>query len=1176
MWQWNCRSYRGKKAVLQQFLKHTPKKPHVILLQETRTQNCTLPGYTAYASYSQGKAGICTLVDKRIAVIEHEAAETNPLLEHKFVELVPGRIIKESVFIMNVYSNPKDHKCKFAAILNKATGKAGSHPLVVAGDFNAQHTAWGYHTSWGKGVALLECAEAKDLQLLTDSRYPTRTGNSVASDTCPDLTFAKNARVEWQNTMEDLGSDHRILETTLGIQAYTRRTIRYVDWDAFRQKQGDRDKPASLDEWVASLQEDIKSATKQVAVDQECPRMDRKLAHLFEAKNAILDRWRQKRLLRRLRKKVADLNRQIQDYSAELAQQQWHETCNSADGQMRAGKKWNLLKTLLNETRSTSTQSRALQKAIHLAQKQDSVDCLIDRLAEMYIAPDPSPGNYPAYEGPQLPELDAPFTLSEVRHAAHKLRGNTAPGLDGITNTALRNLDDRSLELLTEEINRIWDVGEVPASWKTAKVVLIPKPGKPTDIKNLRPISLTSCVGKLMEHVVLDRFSRYCEDKEIFPAPMVGFRPAMSTQDALWLLKQDVLDNNTRDTQAILALDLEKAFDRVRHDHILETISEVGLGNKFHAYVTSFLSDRQALLTAGELHGGPYKIGPKGTPQGAVLSPFLFNLAMIRLARVLDRQPGIRYTMYADDITIWCTGGRDADIEDALQGCLLEVERALEGTGLQCSPAKSELLLYTKQRRREPPDIVIRTRLGRIIPIAREIRILGVHISDNGSKLTTLNKLAAHANSVTQLIGRIASKRGGIREHNLVRLVQAFLISHVAYVASIFSWTLTELEKLERILRKAYKRALGIPLTTKGESLTALGMGNTMRDICEAQLSSQMYRLHSSVNGRRLLASRGITPSLALALEAPVPPGIAAQLYTRPLPKNMNPVNNHNRRTARAKALLKHVEKRPQRACFVDVAKNPSHYVAAAVSTEGQVLNSLSVKVSSAARAEQVAIAMALLDSSKPDIYSDCLVAIKAFKSGFIATEAARLLAGRTITPHTLTWFPGHMGTLERPSPNPNELAHSAAREISRRAAFTGYWDEELASTESGFTFQDITSYYQMKRREYPLPHRRLTRPQSMTFRQLQTRTYSSLHFMNRIHPEAYKAECPACGELSTLDHMLWECPLSPYRDLRTSHEWNQLLSSECYEHQILAVQRAHDAAVELGLPVPSWAAPAP
>lgn len=52
------------------------------------------------------------------------------------------------------------------------------------------------------------------------------------------------------------------------------------------------------------------------------------------------------------------------------------------------------------------------------------------------------------------------------------------------------------------------------------------------------------------------------------------------------MLKHKLLDKLTRDTRAIVALDVEKAFDRVKHSHILVSIKEAALGTRFYNYVS--------------------------------------------------------------------------------------------------------------------------------------------------------------------------------------------------------------------------------------------------------------------------------------------------------------------------------------------------------------------------------------------------------------------------------------------------------------------------------------------------------------------------------------------------------------------------------------------------------------
>ncbi|XP_077531234.1 amine oxidase [flavin-containing] B-like [Haemaphysalis longicornis] len=94
------------------------------------------------------------------------------------------------------------------------------------------------------------------------------------------------------------------------------------------------------------------------------------------------------------------------------------------------------------------------------------------------------------------------------------------------------------------------------------------------------------------------------------------------------LIKQQIIDGGSGGVKAILGLDLEKAFDNVRHSYILKSISDLGLGARFHDYVRSFLSGRKATLRVAEMESRTLDLGDRGTPQGAVISPTLFNLAM--------------------------------------------------------------------------------------------------------------------------------------------------------------------------------------------------------------------------------------------------------------------------------------------------------------------------------------------------------------------------------------------------------------------------------------------------------------------------------------------------------------------------------------------------------------------
>lgn len=122
-----------------------------------------------------------------------------------------------------------------------------------------------------------------------------------------------------------------------------------------------------------------------------------------------------------------------------------------------------------------------------------------------------------------------PFTCAEVKAILAELNCLSPTGPDGIRNKLLKNFAEADIELLTEHINKIWKTGHVPPKWREASVILILKPDKPLAIGSLRPISLTSCVGKVAEHVILKRVTKFAEERQILPLNQIGFPPFMST-----------------------------------------------------------------------------------------------------------------------------------------------------------------------------------------------------------------------------------------------------------------------------------------------------------------------------------------------------------------------------------------------------------------------------------------------------------------------------------------------------------------------------------------------------------------------------------------------------------------------------------------------------------------------
>lgn len=82
---------------------------------------------------------------------------------------------------------------------------------------------------------------------------------------------------------------------------------------------------------------------------------------------------------------------------------------------------------------------------------------------------------------------------------------NKAMGIDKIHNSMLSHISLENRAILLNVLIRMFLSGFVPEDVKCALVAPIPKPNKtPNRVDSYRPISLTSCLGKVMEILLME------------------------------------------------------------------------------------------------------------------------------------------------------------------------------------------------------------------------------------------------------------------------------------------------------------------------------------------------------------------------------------------------------------------------------------------------------------------------------------------------------------------------------------------------------------------------------------------------------------------------------------------------------------------------------------------------
>ncbi|KAM7303296.1 uncharacterized protein ISCGN_013260 [Ixodes scapularis] len=1102
--------------------------PDVIAIQETGSVP-SQSGYNCHTTSADSR--VATLTAKSLTTVLHQIDGSN--IDHNLIEILPAKRGQMSIFVLNVYSPPSRRKENFAYLLAATFKLAKQNGVVILGDFNAAHPAWGYGKATVKGNKLWELIHQLGLTVHTDPACPTRIGNSVSRDTCPDLTMTKRlADAEWCNTEETLGSDHCILITTVPLirkNSYIKKT-RLVNWDEFRKQKEttSTSEIISFDEWVSALQHDVSAYAKDIMLTDERQSVDPHLLHLWEARRSLIKRWRRQKHNRTLKIRIARLTEEAADYAVDLMQQNWQQFCNSLQGTLGTAKTWSLMRHLLDPTKSKSATRHIITKLLH--QYPGTSKDILDALRDKYIGQQHPPSQPMEYRGAPNADLDNPITLAEVNQAIQALTRNTTPGADKITNRIIRNLDDPSIQALTNFFNQHWEEGTLPAAWKHADIILIPKTGKPPKLENLRPISLTSCIGKLFEHVILNRLQPYVENNNLLPPTIFGFRPHLSTQDVLLQLHEDINRQvSAHSTRAILTLDLKGAFDNVSHDIILTNLSDLNCVQRTFAYIQAFLQNRTATIGIGDLRTQPLPTPNRGTPQGAVLSPMLFNVAMMKLPAQLAEIEGVYHALYADDITIWATSGSDGEIQDALQRATDVVQRYARGGGLQCAPEKSQLLIVKKKCRNipyDPPQLTL-TLENQVIPQVTCIRILGLFLQQDGGGSHALQRLTHTTNQILRMMGRIANRRHGLKEEDATRLIQALIISRVTYSVPYLTLKPREREKLEVLIRRSYKQALGLPPGTSTPRLLSLGIHNTVEEHIEAHLTGQRERLKLIPAGRQVLTRLGYPiQTLGHSETIPLTAAYRTKISVAPIPKNMHPEFHQGRRQARARTLQKKLQY-SRHVRYTDAASYPGRLAMAVsvIDEDMREVTTATVPTSLPLEAEEAAIALAITSTpaiTSLSIITDSQAACRSFVNGRLSRFAHRILTNHPpeqLPTVSLIWTPGHN------SLSGNERAHASARALTLRAP-PPQEDPSLVPIPIPLTYRDILQHLRLSRRTLPPPHKSLTREDAVGWRMLQTNTFPHLSLLHAMYPTVYPTnKCPLCTEKASLYHITWAWP---------------------------------------------------
>lgn len=716
---------RNKKPELQEFLRLN--KIDVICIQETHLKNPQrffIRGYEAFRQDREDrhKGGIITLVKTTIPAVELSRSEKEEL-EHQTIKLLLPR---GDLLITNCYSPPGSN-----LTLNNINTKSTRH--LIAGDFNSHSPSWGYEEMDARGELLEDWMMENKLILINQpDDQPTCYSRAWKTLSTPDLAMATEEiqRLSSRTVSTQLGgSDHRPIILSLCSIGCTTHSmepswnLKRANWTLFKEK---AENLCANINTSSSLNRNVQSFTEALlkAAQQSIPRGKRRdykpywsdtlqqlhsdldLAREIMEQNPTPDNIQHHRNI----KETFDEQKKIE------IQGSWNEKTSSLSMEKDTGKLWNLTKLLSEDTGSTHSRTVIEEDGKHHSGKQ-AANILADFYSESSTTTLPAARVKEVqkeikeklkHPSPSLPMMTA-FSIAELNTAIRKLNTRKAPGKDGILNDFIKKLGPTARQKLLLIINQSWNSSKFPDRWREAVIIPIRKKNKEkTKTSSYRPISLLSCIGKVMERMVNTRLLKHLEENHLLSNTQSAYRKNRSTEDQLVYLAQEI-ENAFQDKKKVLSVfvDLTRAFDKVWKTGLLLKLLNKKVEGKMYHWIQDFLKYRTARV---KLDGNiSHRVSlQQGVPQGGVISPTLFLIFIDDIAEKVNRH--VSRALHADDFAAWSAEEHLSTANHRMQEALDNVGTWASDWGVDINPTKTVYSVFSLSPKPETAHLKLNER----------------------------------------------------------------------------------------------------------------------------------------------------------------------------------------------------------------------------------------------------------------------------------------------------------------------------------------------------------------------------------------------------------------------------------------------------------------------------------
>lgn len=705
--EWNANGLLKHQQELQVTLE--TQNIDICLISETHftSQMCIrFEGYQVYhALHPQNSArgGAAIIIKNSLMHYERERYETEKIQAAS----INIKTKKYEITVTAMYSPPKHtiQKDEYVSFLRTLGEK-----YILGGDFNAKHTHWGSRLITKKGKELYQAiiqSNGKWHSTGKPTYWPTD------SNKIPDLLdffVSRNIGGNYIQIEEGDGptSDHSPILLTLSENIITKQpnptlTNKGTDWESFKLELAERIKLNTPIKTIEQLEQeshkfmiDIQQTAwnntpeiKRKTIGVNYPREIRDLVKDKRKARKVWQRCRTKENKNELNNLTQQLKREIREIKNETVGEYLSELTDdrSTDYSLwRATKRMNRpikpIPPIRDENGAWARDGK--QKAELFATHLENTFHPNEELEEV--------------EQPEILPENQEIDIVSPKEVAKEIRDNInpkkAPGFDLITGEILKQLPKKGIVKLTHLINAVFRLKHVPILWKTAEVIMVPKPGKSVNkVTSYRPISLLPILSKVFEKLFLKRLKRIIEEKKMIPDHQFGFRNNHATVDQVHRII-NVIEECLEEKKICSAvfLDVAQAFDKVWHEGIIMKLRNC-LPAQYVQFLESYISQR-TFKVKQENEYSELKTINAGIPQGSVLGPVLYVLYTYDIPMTEN----IKLATFADDTAVLAVGNTIEETTTNLQDAINNINAWTRRWRIKLNEGKSSHINFTNRK----------------------------------------------------------------------------------------------------------------------------------------------------------------------------------------------------------------------------------------------------------------------------------------------------------------------------------------------------------------------------------------------------------------------------------------------------------------------------------------------